>query len=119
MKLIPLPHTYIPPYPIKHTDKSFVEGEIEEWLLWYQIEHVPHSSHSPYNTPLLVAYTYASDGSIKKRRFTGMYWRDGPCDRAIPLKPLGPLLGFGPLSFILEDFPLEISFTFDKACYKA
>ena len=39
--------------------------------MWYQIEHVPHSSHSPYNTPLLVAYTYASDGSIKKRRLCG------------------------------------------------
>ena len=62
------PPSYTPPYPIKHTDKAFVEGEIEEWLMWYQIEHVPHSSHSPYNTPLLVAYTYASDGSIKKRR---------------------------------------------------
>ena len=63
--------SYTPPYPIKHTDKSFVEGEIEEWLLWYQIEHVPHASHSPYNAPLLVAYTYASDGSIKKRRLCG------------------------------------------------
>ncbi|MFN9909175.1 MAG: hypothetical protein ACK56F_24155, partial [bacterium] len=30
------PPSYTPPYPIKHTDKSFVEGEIEEWLLWYQ-----------------------------------------------------------------------------------
>jgi hypothetical protein len=47
--------SYTPPYPMKHTDRAFVEEEIEEWSLWYQIEHVPHSSHSPYNTPLLVA----------------------------------------------------------------
>ena len=32
---------------------------------------MPHNSHSPYNTPLLVAYTYDRDGSIKKRRLCG------------------------------------------------
>ena len=65
------PPSYIPPYHIKHTDRLFVEKELEEWLLWFQIEHVPHGSHSPYNTPLLVAYTYGTDGLIKKRRLCG------------------------------------------------
>ncbi len=46
-------------------------NELNEWLLWCQIERVPQNSHSPYNTPLLVAYTYDRDGSIKKRRLCG------------------------------------------------
>jgi hypothetical protein len=65
------PPSYTPPYHIKHTDRVFVQTELEEWLLWCQIEHVPHNSHSPYNTPLLVAYTHGPDGSIKKRRLCG------------------------------------------------
>jgi hypothetical protein len=48
-----------------------VVNELDEWLLWSQIERVPKNSHSPYNTPLLVAYTYGPDGSIKKRRLCG------------------------------------------------
>ena len=65
------PPTYVPPYNIKHTDKIFVDEELTEWLLWFQIELVPRDSHSPYNTPLLVAYTYGTDGLIKKRRLCG------------------------------------------------
>lgn len=65
------PPSYVPPYPIKPTDRDFVVNELNEWLLWCQIERVPQHSHSPYNTPLLVAYTYGSDGSIKKRRLCG------------------------------------------------
>ena len=65
------PPTYTVPYNIKHTDRVFVDSELSEWLLWFQIELVPRSSHSSYNTPLLVAYTYGSDGTIKKRRLCG------------------------------------------------